>query len=128
MSDQLNTLQQAIEKRASNRLKNDLGEIANQLKNVKLLYPYNGSSLSYEEFPKLSYEESKQAKGTMGSLLSAIIPMPGNNSPVSLQGEYIKALYQYWLPYYVAEETAAFIDRVDEVDSLMKEVSDLKNR
>lgn len=102
--DQVNTFQEAINKRASEKLNADLHTLGLMMQDIKLLQAKDGSQYEQGRFPRLGVANDK------GQVFDCRNPTNlfgadtlGREKRV--YGPYLRALYEYWLPIYVQRET-----------------------
>lgn len=96
---QVGDLQELINNKAENRLKADLKAFEARMSTESLISGYHSDQ------PRLSFEAKKGEfkTDTIGRLLN-----PN-------WGVYYKALYEFWLPVYIQEETTNFVSQVDKL-------------
>lgn len=102
MANSLADIQEIINKRAETRLNNDLNQITQFVRSNKILSPTNNELL------RINVEGEKKFPYWFFASDSG----------------YMKKIKESLLPEYIAEESKAFIDKVN---GLEKQVSDLMN-
>lgn len=132
----VDSLQATINKQAEIRLRKDLWALSNSIKKNRLVIKNSGNKVPELMVvnPKADLQEVKamaiDGTDVIGSSFKAIShkqidvkDLPDvlymYTDVVSMDGEgvspYIRELFYYWLPFYIEEETKAFIDRIDKI-------------
>lgn len=107
------TVQAAINLLAENRLKRDLNKISDLIRENRLMAPGNSDA----ERPRPDLFE-KDYKGEFSGSTPYFIFQHDS----AKRSNFMRALFDYWLPVYIQEETNAFFNKVDEIQ---KDVDEL---
>lgn len=123
---QIKDLQKLIEERAEKKLEQDLKDLSKLLKNQPLL----GHDPILGDPPVLGIKSESTGEKfkpvNPRSLLSFTAYISFKN-----ESDYIGQLYRFWLPVYIARESAEFLQTVDrlnkDLEDLQDEVTNLMN-
>jgi len=127
--EQINTLQEVINKRAAARLDADLMEVSKFIRGNRLTAATD-TPFPYLTFNMLKGEgQDKPKQDTKAPYWVFQYEKSGYGSSIS-SSAYMDQVRAYWLPKYIAEETANFIKQVDDMqaqaDQLAEDVEDLR--
>jgi hypothetical protein len=100
---ELKNIQQLIDEKAENRLNKDLDDMRTTILSIGVL-----TATTESAFPDLEYGGKKTKPYWF----------------FNLNGEFRRALYNYWLPIYKTREAENFLKRVEDLES---EVDNLMN-
>lgn len=115
------TLQELINKKAIARLNSDLEALEILVNNTTILSEY-ARGRTGKEFPLFSMviEPDKNIKMSLTQFFHQS-EVPTN------RGLMNKALYEYWLPIYMREETERFIQIVEKLETDVNNLLEVKN-
>lgn len=138
-TENVNSLQEIINKKASLRLMDDLHKISEFFSGNRLLigngngYPIlyrdknnNGFDIFTEASVSAATFRAKKESELEAASVRSHIWVTKHSTGVQISAKsYAADLYDYWLPIYIQEETESFVTKVEE---LRDDVDDLLNQ
>lgn len=125
------SLQVLINKRAEERLNNDLVALSKSIWENPLMNSHDSPKLYFKKTGSETVQAIREGfeKPERVYLIGDIIT--GSNTMNAWKigrefkrGEYMEQLFQFWLPKYIEEETQIFINRINELEEQMEYLKD----